>query len=101
MPNQKTIIANNLPLNPDQRGLLAKLFASPEFSLLQQLLVAKAIGNQVDAMNTALYEDNELAFIKADSLRKKAVFYQAMLDELEALALKEDQWSLVALEHRR
>ena len=101
MPNQQTILANRLPLNPEQRGLLAKLFASPEYSLLQQLIIARAINCQVDAMNTALYEDNELAFIKADSQRKKAAFYQAMLDELESLALKEDQWSLVALEHRR
>lgn len=102
MANQKTIIATNLLVNPDQKGLLLKLFASPEFSLLKQLIISKAIVSQVESMNIALYEDtSETAKLMAESQRRRAAFLQAMLDELDTLSVKEEAWSFVALEHRR
>lgn len=97
-----TIIPSRIPADADQRGLLANLFASPGLSLLKEVLGARCIESQVAAMNAALYlGDNETARKDFEVQRKQAELYSAVLDVLDDVGQKEDEWFTVKLEPRR
>lgn len=93
-----TILPSFLPPDSSQRGILQTLFGSPAYSLLKEVLVAHCIKHQVEAANLGLYEHNNAsAAIEAN----RAKFLNGMIDVLDDLAAKEDEWFTVKLEHRR
>jgi hypothetical protein len=97
-----TVILSKVNLDSEQRSLLAKLYASPELSLLKEVIVAHAIQCQVSAMNASLYDaDNMLASDTVEDQTKQAALYNAVLDVLDDLGAKEDEWFTVKLEPRR
>lgn len=97
-----TILTSQIPADGDQRKLLAKLFVSPEYSFLKQVLAAHCIKAQTEAMNVGLYEsNNEKAQEAAKNQRLQAELYNKVLDVLDDMANKEDQWFTVKLEPRR
>lgn len=97
-----TILTSQIPADGDQRKLLAKLFVSPEYSFLKQVLVAHCIKSQVEAMNAVLYEhNNERAEETAKNQRLQAEHYNKVLDVLDDMANKEEEWFTVKLEPRR
>ena len=101
MANSPTIIVTKVPVTSEQRGQLHTMFDGPAYSLLKQLLIARAIVNQVESMNTALYPDNESAAGLSFAAKERAARLQSMLDELDYLEVNEHEWSLVELERRR
>lgn len=97
MPNHKTIIINRVGLTPPQRGDVLNCINSPGYSLIKNLLTARCITEQVEAMNIELYADNSDALHIAGQHREKATQLRRMLDELSDLEQKEQHWSLVDL----
>lgn len=96
-----TILYSQIPADSDQRKLLTKLFSSPEYSFLKKTLAAHCIKAQVEAMNVAPYEDNnEKAEDEAKLQRDQAKLYSQVLDVLDDMANKEDEWFTVKLEPR-
>lgn len=97
-----TITISKIPFDSEQRSLLAKLYASPELSLLKEIIAAHAIQCQVEAMNASLYEqENVLAADTVEDQTRQAAIYNGVLDVLDDLGAKEDEWFTVKLEPRR
>lgn len=66
------------------------------------MLGARCIESQVAAMNAALYSgENEAAKKDFEVQRKQAELYSAVLDVLDDVGQKEDEWFTVKLEPRR
>lgn len=96
-----TISYSQIPADSDQRKLLTKLFSSPEYSFLKKTLAAHCIKAQVEAMNVAPYEsNNEKAEDTAKIQREQARLYSQVLDVLDDMANKEEEWFTVKLEPR-
>ena len=97
-----TILTSQIPADGDQRKLLVKLFASPEFSLLKQVIAAHCIKAQAESLNVGLYENNnEKAEQEAKNQRLQAELYNRTLDVLDYIADTEENWFTVKLEPRR
>jgi hypothetical protein len=94
-----TITYSRIPVDPTQRADLEKLFGSPAFLLLKEMVAASCITCQVDAMNAALYPDNEDAETEVKSCRAKAAGYNNVLDILDDMSGEEENWFTVKLEH--
>lgn len=94
-----TITCSRLPVAPTQRGDLEKLFGSPAFLLLKELVAAHCIVAQVDSMNAALYPGNDAAEDKRKLEQEKAAEWNAVLDMLDELSGNEQEWFTVKLEH--
>lgn len=97
----ETIIFTPIPADATRQGILRDLFGSPGFSLLKEMVAAKCIEAQVEAMNARLYPKNEEAAAKAEARERQAAEYSRCLDLLDDLAEKEQEWFTVKLEHRR
>ncbi len=97
----ETIIVTRLPADATQRTTLQSLFGSPGFSLLKEMVAARCIQSQVEAMNARLYPSNEGAASAAVEEERMAAEYNRTLDILDDIAQKEDEWFTVKLEHRR
>lgn len=98
---QATIIVSHLPVDATQRGHLQTLFASPGFSLLKEMVVARCIENQVKAMNARLYPNNQSASEQAVEMEKRAASLTATLDLLDDLSSNMDEWRTIKLENSR
>lgn len=96
-----TILISQIPADVDQRKLFTKLFASPEYSLLKKVVAAHCIKAQAIAINVSPYEGNsEKAKEEARIQTEQARLYSQVLDLLDDLANKEDEWFTVKLEPR-
>jgi hypothetical protein len=96
------IFVSQVPANGDQRKLLTGLFASPGLSLLKEIITSRCIKAQAEAMNAELYEgNNEKAEDIARTQRAQARLYNQVLDVLDDIGNKEDEWFTVKLEPRR
>lgn len=96
-----TILYSQIPADSDQKKLLAKLFSSQEYSVLRKILAAHCIKAQVEAMNVAPYEsNNEKAEDAAKIQREQVRLYSQVLDVLDDMANKEEEWFTVKLEPR-
>lgn len=93
-----TIVATREAADPTRRADLEKLFASPAFLFLKEMVAARCALHQTEAMNAALYQDNPEAAAKAESERNKASDCNKVLDMLDDLSRKEDEWFTVKLE---
>lgn len=97
-----TIITSQIPADGGQRKLLTKLFASQEYSLLKEVIVAHCIKAQAESLNVGLYEHStEQAEHDAKIQRLQAELYNRVLDTLDDIANKEENWFTVKLEPRR
>jgi hypothetical protein len=97
-----TILTSQIPADGDQRKLLTKLFVSPEYSFLKQVIAAHCIKAQAESLNAGLYEHNsEKAEEAAKNQRLQAELYNKVLDVLDEIADKEEKWFTVKLEPRR
>lgn len=94
-----TIIYARLPVDATQRGDLEKLFGSPAFLLLKELVAARCIVDQVDSMNAALYPESESAKEKQSVTQASAADWNKVLDRLDDLSKGEQEWFTVKLEH--
>lgn len=94
-----TIVISRLPAGATQRKELEKLFASPTYLFFKEMVASKCISHQVESMNAALYPDNEDAVAKHEVEKRKASIVKALLDVLDDLEKKEDEWFTVKLEH--
>ena len=101
MPPPATIHVTRQPLDATQQGSLRTLFDSPSFSLLKEVVVARCIEKQVSAMSAALYPENEHAEEDAKRDSAQATLLNAVLDVLDDLAKKEQDWWTVSIEPRR
>lgn len=63
--------------------------------------MARCIDSQVRAMNATLYPDSERAVEEANMESANAVLNNAVLDVLDDLVNKEQEWFTVKLEPRR
>lgn len=94
-----TIIVSRLPAGTTQRADLEKLFASPAYLFFKEMVVSRCIIHQVESMNAGLYPENEDAAAKCEVEKKKAAALRSMLDVLDDLEKKEEEWFTVKLEH--
>jgi hypothetical protein len=96
------IFVSQIPTDGDQKKLLTGLFASPGLSLLKEIVAAHCVKYQAQAINAELYEhDNEKAKDIAENQRAQARLYNQVLDVLDDLGNKEEEWFTVKLEPRR
>jgi hypothetical protein len=93
-----TIVVTRLPAGTTQKAELEKLFASPSYLFFKEMVVSRCVLHQVDSMNAGLYPENEDAAAKCDVEKKKAAIMKALLDVLDDLEKKEDEWFTVKLE---
>jgi hypothetical protein len=96
-----TIVITRQPLDATQQGSLQKLFDSPAFSLLKEMVAAQCIEHQVAAMNAAIYPENEAAAETAQTEIAIAAQRSALLDLLDDLEKQGQEWWTVKLEVRR
>lgn len=97
----QTIILSSLPADATQRDLLEKLFTSPGFTLLKEIVAAHCTKAQTEHLNRVMYPKNEVnREIGSDKL-EEAVLLNAMLDKLDEIEKKEQNWFTVTLEHSR
>lgn len=97
----ETVIVTRLPADATQQATLQSVFSSPGFSLLKEMVAARCIVAQVEAMNARLYPRNEAAEATATENERRAAEYNRCLDILDDISQKEDDWFTVKLEHRR
>lgn len=96
-----TIVATRQPLDATQQGLLRNLFDSPAFSLLKEVVVARCIDRQVEAINAALYPNSETATDVAAHEIAAASGLNTILDLLDDLSKEEQEWWTIKMEPRR
>lgn len=96
-----TIIVTRQPFDATQKGLLRKLFDSPEFSLFKEMVASRCTDKQVSAMNAALYPESETASEVAAKDIGVARDLNAVLDILDDLEKQEEEWWTVKIEPRR
>lgn len=94
-----TIIVTRPAVGATQRADLEKLFASPSYLLLREIVASRCIAHQAEAMNAALYPDNEDAKVRFEVERQKASDCNKVLDMLDDLQEKAEEWTVVKLEH--
>lgn len=97
----ETIILNSIPADAVQRANLEALFASPGFSLLKEIVSAHCIKAQTEHLKRAMYPNNDVNDQIGSDKLAEAVFLNAMLDKLDEIEGKEQNWFTVKLEHRR
>ena len=95
------ISATRQPLDATQQGSLRKLFDSPEFSLLKELVVSRCISHQVAAMSAELYPSNPKAIEDAGREKASAVTCSDLLDLLDDLQKQEQEWWTIKIEPHR
>jgi len=88
------------PLDQNQRTELAKFFESPTFNLLKEVVAANCAVHQMEAMNRALYPDNEAMRETCEGARAEAIRLNSALDVLDGLAKSEQKWFTATIECR-
>lgn len=96
-----TIIPQKVPLTTQDREELEKLFGSPGYSLLKRVLACHCILEQVASFNDGLYYENETARFKSEDHRSKAAKLNTLLDWLDDVEGRADEWFTLTLEPRR
>lgn len=96
-----TIASTRQPLDATQQGSLRKLFDSPAFSLLKEVVSSKCIEQQINAMNATLYPKNEAAIEDAKLGMESAAQLSDLLDILDDLEKEEQEWWTIKVEPRR
>lgn len=96
-----TLIPTRQPLDATQQGLLRTMFGSPAFSLFKEMVVARCIDRQINALNAALYPENEVASNTAQTEMTEAVALNGLLDLLDDLENQEQEWWTIKVEPRR
>lgn len=94
------VIATPHPIEESQKDQLRTLFASPAYGLLREILVAHCTQHQVAFVNKSMYE-NENAIAQADDARVQASRFNGVLDVLDDIQKKEEQWFRINLDQRR
>lgn len=97
----KPILFTRIPVLDTQLDALRTLLSSPGFSLLKEVVSAKCIEAQVDAMNARLYPSHDVAQTEATEKERKAADFSKCLEILDDLQEKEQEWFTAKLEHRR
>lgn len=97
----ETIFPTKVPADAIQRGHLQTLFSSPGFSLLKEMIAARCIEAQVEAMNMRLYPKNPVAVGGADEKEFEARLLNGCLEYLDFFSGSDQEWHTVKLEHRR
>lgn len=94
-----TIVCQPYPATSSQRADLEKLFASPAFLLLKEVIASHCITAQVKAMNAGLHPDSEAATAEKAGEELKAIHYNLALDLLDDLSKNDSKWFTVQLTH--
>lgn len=94
-----TIITSRLPAGTTQRADLEKMFASPAYIFLKEMVVSKCVIHQVESMNAGLYPQNDDAVAKHEAEKGKAAVLKSLLDMLDDIEKNEQEWFTVKLEH--
>lgn len=99
---QTSIAVTNLPIIQSQKDALLALFDTPAYATLKQIISARCITAQVEAMNAQLFEhQTEAAKDHAEVAKNNAIRFNATLDVLDELQGNPDSWDQVQLEPRR
>lgn len=93
----QTLTATKIPVEPEQADKLRVLFATPAYGTLREILVGRCALAQVEFMNTSLYQ-NDNADTRALEARAKAIGYNLVLDVLDDIQAKEQEWFRIKLE---
>jgi hypothetical protein len=93
-----TLVCARQPADPTRRGDLEKLFGSPAFLFFKEMVVSRCVESQVEAMNAALYQANDIASEKLKASCNKAVELNLILDLLDDLSKNEQEWFTVKVE---
>lgn len=96
-----TIIPTKVGLTPQDREELEKLYGSPGYSLLKRILACHCIIEQIGFSDTGLYPENVIATGMSQAHQGEAKHLNWMLDKLDDLERKPDEWFTLTLEHRR
>lgn len=96
-----TIVSTRQPLDATQQGYLRKLFDSPAFSTLKEMVASRCIEHQIAAMNSSLYPNNEAAVIATAQDIAAATKLNDLLDLLDDLEKKGQDWWTIKIEPRR
>jgi len=98
---RQTIVFGRILADVEQQKRLTELFSHPGFALLKEIIGAHAVEQQVRAMNSGLYsENNEIAKLDTDSAMKKASAYSQALDLLSDFESRPDEWFTAKLDPR-
>jgi hypothetical protein len=95
-----TIVAQKLTLIEHDKEAVRKVFLTQGYLKLKEMIQARCIESQCEAMNALLYPENDTATARAEAAHKRAVSLNQFLDTLDDLEQKEDQWFTVKLEHK-
>lgn len=93
-----TLIVARQPAGATQRADLEKLFASPAFQFLKEMVASRCVVHQVEAMNAMLYPNNEDAVAKLEAEKRRSSECALVLDMLDDISKKEEEWFTVAIE---
>lgn len=96
-----TIVSSHRPLDASQADQLRKLFVSPEFTILKELLVSKCIEAQLSAVYALVYPNSPKATNDLAGATSEAVKVNALLDLLDDLEKNEEKWTVIQVEQRR
>jgi len=96
------ITAIPIALSSQQRDELNGVFSSPGYSLLKRVLASHCLREMVIAANKGLYEStSEIALTQSKHHRSRAEYINALLDVLDDIEAKEDEWFIASLECKR
>ena len=91
---------NRYPLSQEEIDKLRTLFASQEFLTLREILAAHCTEEQVRYMDASLYP-TESASQAADQAKTAARRYNEVVEVLDWIEGKMDEWYRITLEQRR
>lgn len=97
-----TILIEKMPVTKEDAGQIQTTFASAGYLLLKEVIAAHCVDRQVQAMNVGLYDaTNPAADAATKAAKAAAARYKSVLDVLDELEGKPDDWFKVKLEPRR
>ncbi len=97
-----TVHVTKFPVDNSKRQLLEKLFASPEYSLLREIINSHCVNAQIAGMQALVYKDhNDRAKAELDTHTAQATAYSKTLDVLDEIGKSEQEWFTVTLEPSR
>lgn len=93
-----TFTPTRLPADATQQAELRKFFNSEIFTLLKEMVAAHCAQHQINAMRVLLYPDNEKAKLIAGEETARAALFNSLLDMLDDISKKEEEWFTVRTE---
>jgi hypothetical protein len=93
----QTLVATKILVEPEQAEKLRSLFLTPAYGTLREIICGRCAEAQVEFMNTSLYQ-NDNADQRALEARAKAIGYNLVLDVLDDIQSKEQEWFRIKLE---